>query len=66
MCQEPTVKKIPAVSKVIAEKCGVSYNYVRSIMMGRRRVRSEKSRKVAAEINRIAEILELTNNNNKE
>lgn len=58
-------KKRVAITTLIAKRAGVSRAYVRQIMTGARRVRSEKSRKVAEEIKRIAEFLELTNNNNE-
>ena len=64
ICQGLITKKGLAMSTIIAKRTGVSRVYVRKIMNGERPVRSEKSRRVAAEINRIAEFLELTNNNN--
>lgn len=65
ICQGLITKKRLAMSTIIAKRTGVSRVYVRKIMNGERPVRSEKSRRVAAEINRIAEFLELTNNNNE-
>jgi DNA-binding transcriptional regulator YdaS (Cro superfamily) len=58
--QGELIKKRLSITTIIAERVGVSRAYVRQIMTGARRVRSEKSRAVVAEINRIAKLLELS------